>query len=128
MQWWSLLKRDGVDQLQSLNDSIASADSYRIELQCAIEEKDTVINEAKTIITAAQARLEAAQHQKLELELNLAELTKKWDSQVMKFQAETKRLLIIRSQAAPIDPRILKEKAQNGAHEVRDSRMAKCIA
>ncbi|ONK76191.1 uncharacterized protein A4U43_C03F24900 [Asparagus officinalis] len=74
------------------------------------------------------ACLEVAQHQKEELELNLAELTKKWDSQIAELLAETKRFSVIRSQAAPIDLRILKEKAQKGALEVGDSRMAECIA
>ncbi|ONK68542.1 uncharacterized protein A4U43_C05F13050 [Asparagus officinalis] len=47
---------------------------------------------------------EATQHQKEELELNLAELTKKWDSQFKKLQNETERLSVIRSHAIPVDP------------------------
>ncbi|ONK60815.1 uncharacterized protein A4U43_C08F22950 [Asparagus officinalis] len=79
------------------------------------------------VVAPLLARLKAAQHQKKDIELNLAELTKKWDSQVVELQAKTKRLFVIRSQAALINSRILKEKAQKGVHEVRDSRMAKYI-
>ncbi|ONK78181.1 uncharacterized protein A4U43_C02F15390 [Asparagus officinalis] len=39
---------------------------------------------AKVTTVVARMRLEEAQHQKEELEFNLAELTKKWDSQVVK--------------------------------------------
>ncbi|ONK80189.1 uncharacterized protein A4U43_C01F14890 [Asparagus officinalis] len=83
----------------------------------AHEEKDATINKANATIAIAQIHLEVAQRKKEELELNLAELTKKWDSQVTELQTETKKLSIIRYQAAPIDPRILREQAQKGAHE-----------
>ncbi|ONK76148.1 uncharacterized protein A4U43_C03F24450 [Asparagus officinalis] len=86
------------------------------------------MTEAKATIAAAQMRLEVAQHQKEELELNLAELTKRWDSQVAELQVETEHLSIIRSQTIPIDPRALSERAQKGAHEVRDARVAECVA
>ncbi|ONK74131.1 uncharacterized protein A4U43_C03F3090 [Asparagus officinalis] len=82
---------------------------------------------AKATTAEAQTCLETAQHQE-ELELNLAELTKKWDSQVVELQAETERLSVIRSQVIPINPRALKEQAQKGAHEVRDTRVAECVA
>ncbi|ONK73164.1 uncharacterized protein A4U43_C04F27930 [Asparagus officinalis] len=48
-------------------------------------------------IAATRACLEATQHQKEELELNLAELTKRWDSQVSEPQTKMEHLSIIRS-------------------------------
>ncbi|ONK72963.1 uncharacterized protein A4U43_C04F25440 [Asparagus officinalis] len=77
--------------------------------------------------TVMVARLKTAQHQKEELELNLAESTKKWDSQVAELQVETEQLSVIRSQAIPVDLRVLMEQAQKGAHEVRDARVAECV-
>ncbi|ONK80005.1 uncharacterized protein A4U43_C01F12760 [Asparagus officinalis] len=83
---------------------------------------------AKATIVMAQVRLEAAPHQKEELELDLAELTKKWDSQVAELQAKTERLSVVKSQVIPLDPRILREQAQKGAHEIRDAQIVECVA
>ncbi|ONK64144.1 uncharacterized protein A4U43_C07F22550 [Asparagus officinalis] len=82
-----------------------------VPMTTSMIKKDVTIIKAKATIIVAQACLEATQHRKEELELNLANLTKKWDSHIVKLQAKTKRLSVIRSQATPIDPRILKEKA-----------------
>ncbi|ONK78294.1 uncharacterized protein A4U43_C02F16770 [Asparagus officinalis] len=67
---------------------------------------------AKAAIAAAQALLEAAQCQKEELELESAELVKERDFKAAELKAETIRLVVIRIQAAPVDPRVLREKAQ----------------
>ncbi|ONK72580.1 uncharacterized protein A4U43_C04F20890 [Asparagus officinalis] len=88
-------------------------------------EKNPLKNSFAYILLAC---LEVARHQKEELELNLAELTKKCDSKVAELQAEMERLSIIRSQAILVDPRVLREQVQKGAHEVGDARMAECVA
>ncbi|ONK73026.1 uncharacterized protein A4U43_C04F26330 [Asparagus officinalis] len=77
------------------NDNIALTDGHQTELHGAIQEKDTIINEAKVTIAVAQVHLETAQHQKEEFELDLAESTKRWDSQVAELQAEIERLSVI---------------------------------
>ncbi|ONK60395.1 uncharacterized protein A4U43_C08F17960 [Asparagus officinalis] len=75
------------------------------------KELDAIINEAKATIAVAQARLEVAHHQKEELELDLAELTKKWDSHIVELQAKMERLSVVKSQAVLLNPRILREQA-----------------
>ncbi|ONK64193.1 uncharacterized protein A4U43_C07F23070 [Asparagus officinalis] len=79
-------------------------------------------------LSKPEAHLDAAQHQNKGLELDLAKLTKKWDSQVTELQAEIERLSITRSQVILVDPRVLRKQDQKGAHEVRDARMGECVA
>ncbi|ONK58445.1 uncharacterized protein A4U43_C09F12840 [Asparagus officinalis] len=76
----------------------------------------------------AQTQLEATHHKNDELELKSTELVKEWDLRAMELEAETKRLAVIMTQAALVDPRVLREKAQRDAQEVRDSRIAECFA
>ncbi|ONK56156.1 uncharacterized protein A4U43_C10F4720 [Asparagus officinalis] len=59
-------------KVQSLSNSITSANGHLTELQGDIQKTDATINEAKATIATAEACLEAAQHQKEDLELNLA--------------------------------------------------------
>ncbi|ONK61003.1 uncharacterized protein A4U43_C08F24970 [Asparagus officinalis] len=100
-KWWRLRRRALRMMMMPLEE--------RLLLAPRLGEGNDLVALSKTQL--AHARLEAGQHQNEDVELNLVELTKKWDSQVAKLQAKTKRLSSIRSQAAPIDSRILKEKA-----------------
>ncbi|ONK77855.1 uncharacterized protein A4U43_C02F11440 [Asparagus officinalis] len=46
------------------------------------------------------------------------ELTKEWDPRVTELEVEMMRLPVVRAQAAPIDPKTLRERAQKNAHEL----------
>lgn len=115
-------------RVQDLNERLASDDEYHIELQMAIQEKDTIITAANAAIIAAQARLEEAQSEKERLESDLAESVKKWDSQAAELQAEREKLAEIRAKMTPLNPEVLKERARKGAQEAKEASIAKCIA
>ncbi|ONK68233.1 uncharacterized protein A4U43_C05F9080 [Asparagus officinalis] len=77
--------------------------------------------------TGVEARLEEAHHQKEELELKSAKLVKEWDLRVVELEANARRLAVIMTQTTPVDPRVLRGKAQRDAQEIMDSRIAECI-